>query len=337
MLLTHFGRPKGPGDDAMRVTHVGRRLEELLGSPVLKLDDSTGPAVEAAIAAAPKGAVVLCENVRFHPGETKGDAALAAAFARLGDCFVGDAFGAAHRDHASVSGVARLLPSAAGFLMRAEVDAFARVLSQPKRPLVAILGGAKISDKLSVVDNLLDRCDALLIGGGMAYTFLAAQGHAIGKSLYEPDQLETCRAALAKAAASGVELLLPVDHVAADRFAADAPAVVCGPAIEGDRMGLDIGPKTQALFAKAIARAKTVVWNGPMGVFEMERFRKGTEAVAQALAKCKGYTVVGGGDSVAAIQLLGLADAVDHVSTGGGASLELLEGKVLPGVAALAK
>ncbi|MEZ6013736.1 MAG: phosphoglycerate kinase [Planctomycetota bacterium] len=336
VLLTHFGRPKGPGDDTMRVTHIGARLQELLGSPVLKLDESIGPKVEAAIAAAPMGTTVLCENVRFHPGETKGDEALAQAFARLGDCFVGDAFGAAHRDHSSVSGVARLLPSAAGYLMRAEVDAFARVLAQPKRPLIAILGGAKISDKLSVVDNLLDRCDAVLIGGGMAYTFLAAQGLEIGKSLYEPDQLETCRAALAKAEANGVRLLLPIDHIAADRFAADADAVECGPAVVAGRMALDIGPKTRALFAKEIAGARTVVWNGPMGVFEMERFRAGTEAIAKALAKSKAYSVVGGGDSVAALHLLGLADEVDHVSTGGGASLELLEGRVLPGVAALA-
>jgi phosphoglycerate kinase len=337
VLLTHFGRPKGPDDDSMRVTHVGKRLQELLGGPVLKLDESIGPKVEAAIAKAPAGTTVLCENVRFHAGETKGDEALAKAFARLGDCFVGDAFGAAHRDHSSVSGVARLLPSAAGYLMRAEVEAFANVLVEPKRPLVAILGGAKISDKLSVVDNLLDRCDALLIGGGMAYTFLAAQGLEIGKSLYEAEQLETCRAALAKAKAKGVKLLLPVDHVAADRFAADADAVECGQVIPAGRMALDIGPKTRTLYAREIAAAKTVVWNGPMGVFEMERFRAGTKAVAEALAKCKGYTVVGGGDSVAAIQMFGLADQVDHVSTGGGASLELLEGKVLPGVAALSK
>jgi len=335
VLLTHFGRPKGPDDDSMRVDQIGRRLQELLGEPVLKLDESTGPAVEAAIEKAPKGTTVLCENVRFHAGETKGDEALAKAFARLGDCFVGDAFGAAHRDHSSVSGVARLLPSAAGYLMRSEVEAFARILTDPERPLVAILGGAKISDKLSVVENLLDRCDALLVGGGMAYTFLAAQGLEIGKSLYEPTQLETCRAALAKAKARGVRLLLPVDHVTADRFAADADVLVTGPGVPADRMALDIGPKSREQFAREIAKAKTVVWNGPMGVFEMERFRAGTEALAKALAACKGYTVVGGGDSVAAIQLLGLADQVDHVSTGGGASLELLEGQVLPGIAAL--
>ena len=299
------------------------------------LRESTGPEVEAAVAEAPAGTTVLCENVRFHPGETKGDADLAAAYARLGDCFVGDAFGAAHRDHASVSGVARLLPSAAGHLLRRECEAFRRVLDDPARPLVAILGGAKVSDKLTVIDSLLDRCDAILVGGGMAYTFLAVQGHSIGASLVEEDRFDVCKAALAKAKEKGVALLLPVDHVAADRFAADAEVIETDVDIPDGRMGRDIGPRTRELYADRIRSARTVVWNGPMGVFEMDRFRAGTEAIGRALAECEGTTVVGGGDSVAAIHLLGLQDAVDHVSTGGGASLELLEGKVLPGIAAL--
>lgn len=332
VLLCHFGRPKGEVVEALRVTRIGERLAELLGRPVTTARESTGPEARAAIAG---GGVVLLENVRFHPGETKGDPDLAARYAELGDVFVGDAFGAAHRDHASVSGVARLLPSAAGPLMARELEAFARVLEDPERPLVAILGGAKVSDKLTVIDNLLEKVDTLLIGGGMAYTFLKAQGHSIGNSLFEEERLETCRAALAKAAERGVELCLPVDHVVAERFAADAAPEPSGVDIPDGRMGLDIGPRTRELYAARIAAARTLVWNGPMGVFEMESFRAGTEAVGQALRSCRGYKVVGGGDSVAAVHLLGLEEAVDHISTGGGASLELLEGKVLPGVAAL--
>ena len=337
VVLVHFGRPKGEVVETMRVGVIGERLAALLGSPVTTLRESVGPGVERAVSDAPAGTVVLCENVRFHPGETKGDPELSAAFARLGDVFVGDAFGAAHRDHASVSGVARLLPSAAGLLLEAECRAFAKVLSQPDRPLLAILGGAKVSDKLTVIDALLDRCDSILIGGGMAYTFLAVQGHRIGSSLVEEDRADLCRAALAKAEERGVELLLPVDHVVADRFAPDAVTMVSDVDIEADWMGLDIGPRTAALYADRVQAARTVVWNGPMGVFEMDAFRKGTDGVGRALAACEGTTVVGGGDSVAAIHLLGLSDAVDHVSTGGGASLELLEGKVLPGIDALSR
>ncbi|MEM9799356.1 MAG: phosphoglycerate kinase [Planctomycetota bacterium] len=335
VVLVHFGRPKGKVVESMRVTRIGERLGELLGSPVETLTESVGPDVERAVSEAPAGTVVLCENVRFHAGETKGDPELAAAFARLGDVFVGDAFGAAHRDHASVSGVARLLPSAAGDLLLRECEAFRKVLDAPDRPLVAVLGGAKVSDKLTVIDHLLDQCDAILVGGGMAYTFLAAQGHSIGSSLFEEERLDVCKAALAKAKEKGVDLLLPVDHIVADRFAADADAEESDVDIPDGRLGLDIGPKTRELFAERVRAARTVVWNGPMGVFEMERFRAGTEAIGRALAACEGTTIVGGGDSVAAIHLLGLADAVDHVSTGGGASLELLEGKVLPGIEAL--
>ena len=260
---------------------------------------------------------------------------LAAGFARLGDAFVGDAFGAAHRAHASVAGVAGLLPSAAGLLLQRECEAFEQVLNAPERPLVAILGGAKVSDKLTVIDSLLDRCDAILVGGGMAYTFLKVMGHEVGASLVEDDRLDMCRAALEKARERGVDLLLPVDHVVADRFAADAESRETGVDIPDGWMGLDIGPRTRELYAERVRGARTVVWNGPMGVFEMDRFRRGTEAIGEAMAACEGTTVVGGGDSVAAIHLLGLAGAVDHVSTGGGASLELLEGKVLPGIQAL--
>jgi phosphoglycerate kinase len=334
VLLSHLGRPKGV-DEALRLDAVGRRLSELSGARVVKLAESTGPAVEQAVAAADPASYVLLENVRFNKGETKGDAELARAYARLGDVFVLDAFGTAHRAEASVSEVARHLPSAAGLLLEREIAAFARVLEAPERPFVAILGGAKVSDKLPVIENLLDKVDALLIGGGMAYTFLKAQGLSVGKSLVEDGQLDTVRAALAKAKARKVELALPVDHVSAERFAADAAHKVTAPDIPEGWMGLDIGPRTRAAYAERIAQARTVVWNGPMGVFEMEAFRAGTEAVGRAVAASSGFTVVGGGDSVAAVELLGLAERIDHISTGGGASLELLEGKVLPGIAAL--
>jgi len=336
VLMCHFGRPKGEVVPDLKVGRIGERLGELLGTPVLKLDASIGEAVQEAVASAPAGTTVLLENVRFHGGETRGDEALAAEYAKLGDVFVGDAFGASHRDHASVSGVARLLPSVAGRLLEREIQAFGRVLEDPQRPLVAVLGGAKVSDKLTVVDNLLDRVDSLLVGGGMAYTFLKAQGVNIGSSLVQDDQLDLCRTALAKAAEKGVDLCLPTDHVVADRFAADATTEVTQVEIPEGRMALDIGPATREAFAAKLAEARTVVWNGPMGVFEMEAFRAGTEAVARALESTSGYTVVGGGDSVAALHLLDLTESVSHISTGGGASLELLEGKTLPGIAALA-
>jgi len=335
VCLMHLGRPKGQVNDSERVDVIGVRLGELLGRDVLKLDASHGAEVKSAIQNSANDAVILLENVRFEPGETKGDPELARAFADLGDVFVNAAFGASHRAHASVSGIAAHLPSAAGLLLEREVQAFARVLVEPARPFVAILGGAKVSDKLTVIENLLDKVDALLVGGGMAYTFLAAMGHKVGDSLVELDQIDLCKAALAKAQSSGVRLLLPTDHVVADRFAADANTEVTGVDIPDGRMALDIGPLTQAAYAAEIEQAKTIVWNGPMGVFEMEAFRAGTAAVGQALGRANGYTVVGGGDSVAAIGLLGLEDAVDHISTGGGASLELLEGKALPGISAL--
>ncbi len=337
VLMSHLGRPQDGPDERYRLAPVGLRLAQLLGREVLCLRETVGDAVERAIGSAPEGAVVLLENVRFEKGETKGDPELSKRFARLGDVFVNDAFGSSHRDHCSVSGVARLLPSAAGLLLEREVEAFERVLESPERPLVAILGGAKVSDKLKVVDNLLERVDRLIVGGGMAYTFLKAKGIAIGASLVQEDQLESVRAALKRAEARGVEVLLPTDHVVADRFAADAPARDVDGGIPQGAMGLDIGPRTRAAFARAIEDAKTVVWNGPMGVFEWEPFAKGTEAVGRAVAACKGYTVVGGGDSVAAAEAFGLTDQISHVSTGGGASLERLEGLDLPGIAALRK
>ncbi len=334
ILMSHLGRPKGV-DEKLRLDPVAKRLAELIDMPVIKLQDSTGPETEKLARSAAPGSIVMLENVRFNKLETKGDVELAKQYAKFGDVFVNDAFGTSHRDESSVSGVARILPSVAGRLLEKEIAAFGRVLEKPERPFVAILGGAKVSDKLLVIDNLLAKVDVLLIGGGMAYTFLKAQGHAIGKSLCEEDRLDVCKAALAKAAERKVELVLPLDHVIADAFANDARSKNSPLDIPGGWMALDIGPKTRKLFTDKIRSAKTVVWNGPMGVFEMENFRYGTAAVGKAVAECAGYTVVGGGDSVAAIELLGLADKIKHISTGGGASLELLEGKTLPGIAAL--
>jgi phosphoglycerate kinase len=334
VLLSHLGRPKGAVKEELRLDSVGRRLGELLGRPVLKLDGSAGPEIEAAVRAAPAGTAILLENVRFHPGETKGDPALAAAFARLGDVFVNDAFGTSHRDHASVCGPARLLPAAAGLLLQRELAAFRRVLDAPAKPFVAVLGGAKVADKLPVIENLLAKVDRVIVGGGMAYTFLVARGEEVGSSLVQTDQLDVVRATLNQAAGRGIEILLPVDHVVAPAFAADSPAEVVE-RIPPGQMALDIGPRTRELYSAGLEGARTVVWNGPMGVFEWVAFRAGTEAVGRAVAGCGGYTVVGGGDSVAAIGLLGLADRIGHISTGGGASLELLEGKELPGIAVL--
>lgn len=333
VLMSHLGRPKGV-DEKLRLAPVAKRLAKLLGQEVQALKESTGPAVEKAVAAAPKGSVILLENVRFNAGEQKADPELSKAYAKLGDVFVNDAFGTSHRAECSVSEVAKLLPSVAGRLLQAEIEAFQRVLSSPQRPLVAILGGAKVSDKLLVIDNLLDKCDTLLVGGGMAYTFLKALGQGIGKSLCEDERMEVVKAALAKAKKRKVELLLPVDHVVADRFAADANVQVVDTIPDG-WLALDIGPKSRKLFAERIAAARTIVWNGPMGVFEMPAFCEGTKTVGQAVAAAQGYTVVGGGDSVAALEQLGLSSKVKHVSTGGGASLELLEGKALPGITSL--
>jgi len=337
ILLSHLGRPKGAVVEKMRLTAVGERVEQLLDTPFLKLDESIGPKVADAIAKAAPKTTILLENVRFHAGEEKGDKALAAEFAKLGDVFVNDAFGASHRDHASVCGIARLLPCAAGRLLEKEIEAFRRVLEKPEQPFIAILGGAKVSDKLKVVDHLLERVNAILVGGGMAYTFLKAQDHSVGKSLVQEDQIDLVLQAMMKAERMGVPIFLPQDHLCGTRFAEDTSAIVSGIDILEPFLGLDIGPKTATFYAERIAAARTVVWNGPMGVFEWPAFRGGTEAVARAVAACPGYTVVGGGDSVAAVEQAGLASKIKHISTGGGASLELLEGKELPGIAVLSE
>ncbi len=334
VLMSHLGRPDGQVVEALRLDPVAERLRELSGRKVEKLDESIGPEVEARVQAAPAGTIVLLENVRFHPGETQGDERLAHAYARLGELFVNDAFGTSHRAESSVSVVARFLPSAAGKLLERELHAFRRVLENPERPLVAILGGAKVSDKLPVVAHLIPRCDALLVGGGMAYTFLRARGEPVGGSKVQEDQVAEVQETLSEAGKRGCRILLPSDHVVAERFDERArPEVV--ERIPDGRMALDIGPRTRALYAQEIARARTLFWNGPMGVFEWESFRAGTAAVAEAVARAPGYTVVGGGDSVAAVELLGVAREIDHISTGGGAALELLGGASLPGIEAL--
>jgi phosphoglycerate kinase len=335
VLMTHLGRPKGKVVDSMRLDPVARRLGELLGCKVRKADDCVGAAVEKLVKKAQKGEVVLLENLRFHKEEEENEPAFAAALAKLGELYVNDAFGTSHRAHASIVGPAAAMPAAAGLLLEKEIDSFDRALSAPERPFVAILGGAKVSDKILVIENLLEKVDALLIGGGMTYTFLAAQGVPIGASLVEKDRLDTARTILAKAQAKQVRVELPVDHVIADRFADDAEHKVVEGPIPQEWMGLDIGPKTCAAFAQVIAGAKTIIWNGPMGVFEMAPFAAGTEAVARAVADAQALSIVGGGDSVAAVEQFGLEARISHISTGGGASLELLEGRVLPGIAAL--
>ncbi len=351
ILMSHLGRPENPKkakDEAdrkrieqknlkYRMDPIADRLRELVGGSVTKVDEVVGPKAEAAVAAMHPGDIVLLENTRFEPGETKNDPKLSEAMARLGDVYVSDAFGAVHRAHSSTEGAAHHFKQrAAGFLVAAELQYFDKILHAPGRPLVAILGGAKVSDKIKVIDNLLGLVDALLIGGGMCFTFLKAQGHEIGNSLLDAEALDTARAALAKAREKKVELLLPVDAVIADRFAADAASrVVELGNIEPGWMGLDIGPKTIAAFSAVIDRAKTVVWNGPLGAFEMPKFAAGTRAIAEKLAAGKMTSVIGGGDTAAAVAEFGLADKMSHVSTGGGASLEMLEGKALPGIAVL--
>ncbi|HEX5011587.1 MAG TPA: phosphoglycerate kinase [Planctomycetota bacterium] len=335
VCMSHLGRPKGV-DEGLRLAPVAARMSELLGKPVTAFTEINSDAVAAAVRRLPPGSVALLENLRFDPGEQKGDPAFTQRLAALGDLYVDDAFGTAHRPDASVAGVPALLGKdkvAAGFLMAKELAAFARVLEDPQRPLVAILGGAKVADKLAVVKNLLERVDAVLIGGAMAYTFLQARSVPVGASRVERDFLEECKTVLARARVRGVKIELPSDHLCAPSFESDE-ARPCEVIPDG-MMGLDIGPATAARYGEAIAKAGTVVWNGPMGVFERPAYAAGTKAVAQAVAACKGYTVVGGGDSAAAIAQFGLADKVKHVSTGGGASLELLEGQELPGIKAL--
>ncbi len=333
ILMSHLGRPKGGPDPKYSLAPAATRLGELLGKPVPLLPESVGPQVEAAVAAMKPGDVVLLENVRFHPEEEKNDPAYAQQLAKLGDIYVNDAFGSAHRAHASTEGVAHILPAVSGFLMEKELNFLGRALSNPEHPFVAIIGGAKISGKIDVVESLLPKVDKLLIGGGMANTFFKAEGHAVGDSLVEDDRLDMARGLIAKA---GSKLALPVDVVVADAFSPDAKTrVVKVDQVPAGWRIMDIGPETVALFRQALSGARTVVWNGPMGVFEMKPFAKGTVEVARILAESGATTIIGGGDSAAAVEEAGLADKMTHISTGGGASLEFLEGKTLPGVAAL--
>jgi phosphoglycerate kinase len=341
VVVAHLGRPKGERTAELSLAPVAQRLGELLGAPVPLGVDITGPQTQALVAAMAPGDVVLLENIRYDSRETSKvpaeRAALAKELAALADTYVSDGFGVVHREQASVTDIARLRPSAAGRLVHKEASVFGALLANPARPYVVILGGSKVSDKLGVIGNLIGRVDQLLIGGGMAFTFLAAQGYGVGDSLLEADQIEVVKGFIEQARASGVDLIVPIDVVIADAFSADAKTqVVPAEAIPDGWRGLDIGPQTAELFAARIAEAATVVWNGPMGVFEMPAFAAGTRRVAQALAHCPGMTVVGGGDSAAAIRILGLDEsAFSHISTGGGASLEFLEGKTLPGIAIL--
>jgi len=338
ILASHLGRPKGKPNPEMSLGPVAVRLGELLGAAVAFAPDCVGPEAERAVREAPMRGVVLLENLRFHPEEEKNDAGFAAALASLADVYVNDAFGAAHRAHASVEAIVRALPEAgAGLLMEKELRYLGAALENPERPFVAVLGGAKVSDKIEVIDNLVPRVDRLLIGGAMAYTFLKAMGKPVGRSLVEDDKLEAASAIMTRARERGLQLMLPVDHVVAPKLEAGVPTTTLSiddPAI-GDRMGLDIGPKTAAVYADALRDACTVVWNGPMGVFEIDAFAEGTMAVARAVAGVRGTTIVGGGDSIAAIRKAGVADRITHISTGGGASLEFLGGRTLPGAAVL--
>ena len=336
VLMSHLGRPKKGPSDELRLDPVARRLEELLGRPVQKVNVTTGAEAEAAAEALQPGDVLLLENTRFDPREEKNDPAMAAELAKLGDIYVNDAFGAAHRAHASTEGVARHLPGVAGFLLEKELAALGGAIQDPERPFVTVIGGAKISDKIGVIDNLLGKVDALLIGGGMANTFLVAQGHDVGDSLVEPDSVEVARNLIEQARERGAQLRLPTDAVIADAFDASANRqVVKVDAVPAGWRILDIGPETVQAYSEVVRGARTVIWNGPMGVFELAPFAEGTRAIAQALAESGARSIIGGGDSVAAVEQMGLADRMTHISTGGGASLELLEGKELPGVAIL--
>ena len=336
ILASHLGRPKGEVNDELRLTSVGERLSEFLGRDVKKLDTSIGEEVENAVAEMKNGDIVLLENVRFHAGEEKNDTDLAKKFARLADVFVNDAFGAAHRAHASTAGIAEFIPGVSGFLLEKELDVLGKALSAPDRPFTAIIGGAKVKDKIGVIENLLDNVDNLLIGGGLSYTFTKAQGYGTGNSLVEEDKIELAQSFIQKAKEKNVNLYLPVDAVVADAFSAEANVqTVKIDGIQDGWMGLDIGPETAKIYADVIKDSKLVIWNGPMGVFEMAPFAAGTKQVAEAMAETNSYTVIGGGDSAAAVEKFNVADKMDHVSTGGGASLEFMEGKELPGVTVL--
>ncbi len=333
ILCSHMGRPKGEFNMKYSLAPVAKRLSEKLGKDVVLAADVVGDSAKALTANMKDGDVVLLENVRFHKEEEKNDPAFAKQLADLADIFVNDAFGTAHRAHASTAGIADYIPAVCGFLIQKEIEIMGGALSNPARPFVAILGGAKVSDKIGVIENLLDKVDVLIVGGGMAYTFFKAQGNNIGTSICEADKLELAASLLKKAEAKGVKLLLPVDTMVATEFKADAESkVVLSTEIPDGWMGLDIGPKTIEEFSNVLATAKTVIWNGPMGVFEFEQFATGTKKVAEAVANVNGTTIIGGGDSAAAVEQLGFADKMTHISTGGGASLEFLEGIVLPGI-----
>ena len=341
IIVAHLGRPKGQVNTDFSLAPVAKRLAEVTGVKVTLAEDTVGESAKAAVAGLADGEIVLLENVRFNAAETSKDDVERQAFAKelasLADVFVSDGFGVVHRKQASVYDVAQILPAAAGLLVGKEIESLSKAVNDPERPYTVVLGGSKVSDKLGVIANLLGKADRLLIGGGMAFTFLAAQGYEVGTSLLEKDQIDTVKGYLATAKDKGVELLVPVDVVVAPEFKADAPAtVVDADSIPAEQMGLDIGPKTQALYAEAIATSKTVVWNGPMGVFEFPAFAAGTKAVAQAISDSEAFSVIGGGDSAAAVRTLGFDESTfSHISTGGGASLELLEGKTLPGISVL--
>ena len=340
VLIAHLGRPKGKPEPKYSLKPAAEELSRLLGKPVAFAGDCVGPEAEKAVAALKAGGVLMLENLRFHAEEEANDAAFAKALAKNGDLFVQDAFGALHRAHASTAGVTKHLPGGIGFLVQRELEFLDRAIGNPTRPFLAIIGGAKVSDKLGVLDKLLDRVDALLIGGGMAYTFLAAQGINIGKSLLEKDQVESAKRVIEKAYNKKVEILLPADHLAVREIKPDAEVTVTqAMSIPADLIGVDIGPHTIEFFTEQIEKSKTIFWNGPMGIFEIPAFAKGSTAIAEALAKATktgATTIVGGGDSLSVLAKTGLADQMSHCSTGGGASLELLEGKVLPGLQALA-
>lgn len=335
IIMSHLGRPKGQVVDSLRLDPVAARLSELLGQPVAKVDDCIGPVAEAAVAALQPGEALLLENVRFHPEEEKNNHEFIKQLAALGDIFVNDAFGTAHRAHASTEGIGHFLPAVVGFLMKKEISALARAGKRPVRPYVAIIGGAKISDKILVIEELMKIADKLIIGGGMANTFLAAQGYDMQASLVEADKIETAKALLAKQAESGKTFLLPQDVVVGKSLEDAQGEVKVVDALAPGDMALDIGPATRAAYVAALADAKTIFWNGPMGVFEKDAFAAGTNALAQGVADSSAYTIIGGGDSVAAVEKAGLGDQIDHISTGGGASLVFLEGRMLPGLAVL--
>jgi phosphoglycerate kinase len=336
ILMSHLGRPNGQVNESLRLAPVAAELQRLLGAPVAYVQESVGLEAQAAVAALPPGGVLLLENLRFHPEEEANDPEFSRQLAALGDLYVDDAFGTAHRAHASTEGVTHFLPAVGGLLMEKELESFARILEHPEHPFVAIVGGAKVSSKIGVLEHLLDKVDRLIIGGGMANTFLKAQGHDVGRSLLEADKVQVAADLMQRAKAAGAEILLPIDAVVTDRLEAEAPRQVVGvDAVPADQLIADVGPRSVELFGHALAGAKTILWNGPLGVFEVPPFAAGTRALAEIVGRSGAVTVIGGGDTVAAVEQAGCADRMTHISTGGGASLELLEGRVLPGVAAL--